>query len=68
MARPRKIVTPEAKVEATEAPSTDGLIEIVCVTHNVHLGDGRKLGWQEGARVTPELADLLVTNKQVKRV
>lgn len=67
MAGPRKIIPPGMTVVQTEKSHGDGLVEIVCITHNVHLGDGRELDWQEATRVTPELADFLEKRGQVKR-
>lgn len=52
--RPRK--TPEFP---------DGLVEVRCKTHNVHLGDGRVLDWGDTALVTPELAEFLEGRGQV---
>jgi hypothetical protein len=68
MARPRKIPPPPmGDPVVTEVRHDGGLVEVTCITHNVHLGDGRKLHWQESARVTEELAAFLEERGQVKR-
>jgi len=68
MARPRKIQTPAVETVVQGQPG-DGLVEITSISDaRIHLGDGRKLGWREAARVTPELAALLEERGQVRRV
>lgn len=67
MVRQRKITPPAMTVVQAEKQHEDGLVEVVCITHNVHLGDGRELDWQEATRVAPDLADFLEKRGQVKR-
>lgn len=68
MGRPRKYpLSPDTASQRTQK-AADELVEVMCIVNNVHLGDGRKLLWQESASVTPELADLLVEKGMAKRV
>lgn len=66
--RPRKysLNPPMGAPVVSGAPKSD-LVEITCIKHNVHLGDGRELHWQESAQVVPELAEFLIERGRVKR-
>lgn len=70
MARPRKIQTPTvAATHTTAAASADGLVEVrITFNGDVFLDNNRRAGWQEAARVTTDLADLLVEKGLAERV
>lgn len=54
-----RVVAPAPRV-------ADGQVKVTCITHDVSLGDGRTLGWQESAFVDEGLAKFLESRGQVK--
>lgn len=69
MARPRKIQTPTVAATHTTTARADGLVEVrITFNGDVFLDNNRRAGWQEAARVTTDLADLLVEKGLAERV
>lgn len=51
-----------------DEPTPEGHVKVRCITHNVHLGDGRQLQKGDTAFVDEELAMFLDDRDQIKIV